>query len=92
MTETKVTNKIEAREVLIKLADGSVVKGKINLYRGETLLERASEVFTEREEPFLVVFDATFEGKTGRVLFLNKRNILWVAPLDETMSEIFRMK
>jgi hypothetical protein len=28
------------------------------------------------------VFDATAEGKSGRVLILNKRNIAWVSPED----------
>jgi len=88
MTEKDVPKQIEAREVMIKLVDGSVVKGKINLHQGEAIVDRVSEVFTKRDEPFLVVFDATFEGKSGRVLILNKRNMIWVAPLDETKKSL----
>ncbi len=82
MTEI-ITKQVEAREVMIKLVDGSLVKGKINLYQDEALLDRVSEVFTQKDDPFLVVFDATFEGRSGRVLIINKQNILWVAPVND---------
>ena len=34
-------------------------------------------------DPFIVVFDVTAEGKSGRVMILNKRNIAWVSPEEE---------
>jgi len=77
-----ITRKVEARELTVKLVDGSVVKGKINLHHDEHLIQRVSEIFTQIEEPFLVVFDATCEGKGGQVMILNKRNILWASPED----------
>jgi hypothetical protein len=42
-----------------------------------------SDIFTKLTDPFIVVFDATAEGKSGRVLILNKRNIAWVSPEDD---------
>jgi hypothetical protein len=30
-----------------------------------------------------VVFEATAEGQSGRVLILNKKNVAWVSPEDE---------
>ena len=77
-----ITRKLEARELTVKLVDGSVVKGKINLHHDEHMIQRVSEIFTQIEKPFLVVFDATYEGKGSQVMILNKRNILWAAPED----------
>jgi D-alanine-D-alanine ligase-like ATP-grasp enzyme len=75
---------IEARKVTIKLVDGSVVKGKINLHKhkDEMIIPRMSEIFTKQEDPFVVVFEATFEGGSDRVLIINKHNIILVSPDD----------
>ena len=78
-----ISRKMEAKGISLKLADGSVVKGKINLHHDEAMIQRVSELFTRLDDPFLVVFDATFEGKSGRVLIINKRNVLWAAPEDD---------
>ncbi len=78
-----ITRKLEAREISLKLADGSVVKGKINLHNDELTIQRVSELFTQVRDPFLVVFDATFEGKTGRVLVVNKHNVIWASPEND---------
>ncbi len=78
-----ITRKKEPREVIIKLIDGSSVRGKINLIRDEEItLQRVSEIFTRVQDPFVVVFDATVEGKVGRTCVVNKNNILWVSPED----------
>jgi hypothetical protein len=78
-----ISHKLESKGISLKLADGSLVKGKINLHHDEAMIQRLSEIFTRLDDPFVVVFDATFEGKTGRVLIVNKRNVLWVAPEDD---------
>jgi hypothetical protein len=78
-----ISHKLESKGISLKLADGSLVKGKINLHHDEAMIQRLSEIFTRVDDPFVVVFDATFEGKTGRVLIVNKRNVLWVAPEDD---------
>lgn len=78
-----ISRKLEAKGISLKLADGSLVKGKINLHHDEAMIQRVSELFTRLDDPFLVVFDATFEGKSGRVLIINKRNVLWAAPDDD---------
>jgi len=77
-----ITRKLTARELTVKLVDGSVVKGKINLHHDEHMIQRVSEIFTQIKDPFLVVFDATFEGESGRVLVINKQNIIWALPED----------
>ena len=67
----------------IKLVDGSLIKGKVNLHHDEHMLQRVSEIFTQIDEPFLVIYDATFEGKSDRVLIINKRNIVWASPEND---------
>jgi hypothetical protein len=71
---------LEAREITVKLVDGSLIKGMINLHNDEQMIQRVSEIFTQVKDPFLVVFDATFEGESGRVLVINKHNIIWASP------------
>ena len=83
MTVKIISRRIEARKVTIKMVDGSLVQGKVNLLHDEAVVQRVSDIFTKLTDPFIVVFDATAEGKSGRVLILNKRNIAWVSPEDD---------
>jgi len=78
-----ISRRIEARKISIKMVDGSLVQGKINLLSDEAVVQRVSDIFPKLADPFIVVFDATAEGKSGRVLILNKRNIAWVSPEDD---------
>jgi hypothetical protein len=78
---------MDARNVIIKLVDGSTINGKINLHHDEAVIQRVSDVFTKLTDQFIVVFGATAEGKTGRVLILNKNNIIWVAPDDDNPQQ-----
>jgi hypothetical protein len=77
-----ISRKLDARPVTIKLVDGSLVQGMVNLHHDEAVVQRVSDIFTKLPEPFIVVFGATAEGKSGRVLILNKSNIIWVSPED----------
>jgi hypothetical protein len=77
---------MEARRVMLKLVDGSLVTGMINLIqRGETE-HRVSDIFVGRDEPFVVIFNATMAEMTGKVLVLNKSHILWVIPDEEDLE------
>jgi len=78
-----ISRKIEARKVSIKMVDGSVIQGKVNLLHDEAVVQGVSDIFTKLTDPFIVVFEVTAEGKSGRVLILNKRNIAWVSPEDD---------
>ena len=78
-----ISRRIDGRKVTIKMVDGSLVQGQVNVYHDEETVQRVSEIFTKLADPFVVVFNATAEGKSGRVLILNKRNIAWVSPEDD---------
>ena len=77
-----IGRKMEPRKVILKLADGSMVKGKINLHHDEAVIQRVSDIFTRIADPFIVVFDATVGGEAGKVLIVNKHNVIWASPED----------
>jgi hypothetical protein len=83
MSVKVISRKINARKVSIKMVDGSMVHGKVNIYHDEEVVQRVSDIFTKVSDPFIVVFDVTAEGKSGRVMIMNKRNIAWVSPIDD---------
>jgi len=89
--------KIEARKVAIKLMDGSILKGKINLLAESPqdcglidkhdsdmgiFYQRVSDLFTVGKNPFIVVFDAVADWDDSKVFIINKKNISWVVPQD----------
>lgn len=82
-----ISRKIDARKVTIKMVDGSLVQGKINVLKSGEGDQRVSDIFTKDSDPFIVVFDATAEGRSGRVLVINKRNITWVSPDDDSVRQ-----
>ncbi len=70
--------KSEYRNIIVRTTDGSTVRGRINL----GIQERVSDLFTKSERPFVVVTDATHRDGEGKVLVMNKANIVWVEPED----------
>ena len=74
--------KTKPRGVTIRTLDGFTFSGKINL----GINERLSDMFTKEEKPFVVMYDVTFDGGkggTGKVLFINKRHIVWAEPEEQ---------
>jgi hypothetical protein len=89
---------MEKRKAAIKLEDGTLIVGKINIlseppndYEGlylkhlndrGTYFKRISDIFTKGKNPFVVIFDVAGGDQEGTVLIINKQKILWVAPQD----------
>lgn len=78
MAATKDPYKREYRDITIRTTDGSTLKGKVNI----GIKQRVSDLFTKTENPFIVLFDVEHKDITGKVLFVNKSNIVWVEPKD----------
>jgi hypothetical protein len=78
MEASKDAYKKEYRHITIRTTEGSTLMGKVNL----GIKERVSELFTKTENPFIVLFDAEHRDGSGKVLFVNKNNIVWVEPED----------
>ena len=76
---------MDARPITLKLVDGSVITGRINLIQRGEQEHRVSDIFVGRHEPFVVVFQATIGDMTNKVLVINKSHILWLIPEDDDM-------
>jgi small nuclear ribonucleoprotein (snRNP)-like protein len=77
-----ITRKREPRQVTIKLIDGSLLRGQVNLFYEEIVLNRVSDLFTRNKDPFIVVFGVKLEETASQVVIVNKDNIIWIAPED----------
>ncbi len=78
MEESQDAYKREYRKVTIRTIDGSTILGKVNI----GIKDRVSDVFTKADNPFIVLTDAEHKDIAGKVLFVNKNNIVWVEPED----------
>ena len=67
------------KTVTIKLKDGTVVTGKLNI--GD--YARVSDLFKQSPEQYLVLAEAEHRGSTGKVVIVNKSEIVWVEPEDQ---------
>ena len=77
-----ISRKREPRPVTLKLTDGTVIKGQVNLYHEEMVLNRVSDLFTRDKDPFIVVFEAKVDGIKDQVIIVNKQHIIWLCPED----------
>jgi len=69
---------VNKKMVTVKTASGSIFEGTINI----ELQERLSDMFTTLDSDFIILNDVSAENKSFPVMFINKRQIEWVQPLD----------
>ena len=79
MEDKKVRYRKVYRKITVKTTDGSTLSGKINI----GMHERASDIFTKTENPFIVLFDVELKEGSGKVFFVNKDQIVWAEPDPE---------
>lgn len=66
------------KEVTVKMVDGSIIEGKINI-AGK---QRVSEMFTAHDSPFVTVVEViSTSGVSGNII-VNKQHIVWVGLKD----------
>jgi len=70
--------KKELRRVTIKTTDGSTLTGQVNI----GIKDRVSDLFTKADTHFIVLTDAETHQGSGKVLVVNKNQIVWVEPHD----------
>ena len=75
MADTWVKN---FRSVVAKIKDGTTISGKLNI--GE--FARVSDFFRQSPDQYLVLSDAEHRGVSGKVVILNKQEVVWVEPED----------
>ncbi len=76
MEDKKARYRKVFRKLTVKTTDGSTLSGKVNI----GLHERASDLFTKSEQPFLIMVDVELRGTAGKVFFVNKNHIVWAEP------------
>jgi hypothetical protein len=83
-TKRGTNYKARYREVTIKISDGTIIQGKINL----SLNQRVSDVFTKSDSPFVIMVEAFSKEGEGKVLFINKKHIIWAEPASNMDDNI----
>jgi hypothetical protein len=76
MEEGKAVYTKEVRRIIIKTTDGETISGNVNI----GIKDRVSDLFTKTDNQFIVLFDAELKSSSGKVLFVNKDNIIWAEP------------
>jgi len=71
-----ICTKTDYRRITVKTSDGSTIQGKINVESNQ----RVSDIFTKSEAPFIVMIDVSYRDGVGKILFVNKRHIIWIEP------------
>lgn len=82
--ETQTNEKwqeIKSQRVRIKLTDGTIFRGKINLNSEAVPADRMSDFFMKGVSPFVVLFDVTAQGRNS-LFIINKSHIIWITPDD----------
>lgn len=74
----KKGKKTDYRTVTIRTIDGATIHGKVNV----SSKERVSEIFTSRDELFVILVNVTYSDHMNKTLFINKNHIVWVEPED----------
>ena len=68
----------EYRSITVRTTDGSTINGKVNISPDQ----RVSELFTQKDVPFIVMVDVALKDAVGKTRFINKDHIVWVEPED----------
>ncbi|PIE70271.1 MAG: hypothetical protein CSA22_08705 [Deltaproteobacteria bacterium] len=74
----------ESRRIVVKTTDGSTITGNVNLNSETRRIDRVSDLLTKGQSPFLVMYEAMFEGRLNPYMIVNKMQIVWV-----TSDEVF---
>ena len=68
----------EYKSITVRTSDGSTINGKVNISPDQ----RVSDLFTQRDIPFIVMVDVVLKDAVGKTRFINKNHIVWVEPDD----------
>ena len=75
----EVMDKFDSKQAIVKLVDGSTIKGWINLKNST----RLADLLNTYDDQFIVMFNCSLREDLGDVLLVNKKNILWVVPVEK---------
>jgi len=67
------------KTVTVKLKDGTIINGKLNI--GE--YARVFDYFRSSPDQYFILSDAEHDEQSGKVVIINKNEIVWAEPEDE---------
>ena len=67
------------KNVLVKVSDGSLLRGRVNI--GENY-RRLSDLFRHSNESFIVMVSEESQENPKKVFFINKNYIIWAEAQD----------
>lgn len=73
---------IDERMIKIVTTDRTQIAGVVN----KKGLKRTSDLFTEDDSPFIIVYKAITKGQENKVLAVNKTQIIWAELGDDVDS------
>ena len=78
METKKGEHRTNYKYVTVKLTDGTVLNGKVNIYpKG-----RISDVFTSKEKTFVIIVESDSVERSYQTIVVNKKEVVWVEPED----------
>ena len=82
------SKKVENRTIRIKLVDGTLINGQVNIAR-DPGHDRLSDLLANHKEPVVILYNATLY-ETGldnpvkhKTIFINKVQIMYATPDDD---------
>lgn len=81
--ETGVKQETHEKKITVKLVDGTVIRGSVNLNSDTSPMDRISDLLIKGTNPFIVVYGTTVGGKKDQVFIVNKHHILWASPAED---------
>ncbi len=63
------------KDVVVKISDGSTIKGKVNIRETH---QRLSDFFRYSPEQFIIVISEESRESSRNVFFVNKNYIIWI--------------
>jgi hypothetical protein len=78
METIKRKNIANYKDVTVKLTDGTVLNGKINIHSSG----RISDVITSKEKAFIILVESDSTERSYQTIVVNKKEVVWVEPDD----------
>ena len=71
------------RQIVVKIKDGTTITGRLNIGN----YTRVSDFFKQAPDQFFVLSDAESRGVAGKIVIVNKSEILWAEPAPPDNSD-----
>ena len=79
METIKGENIANYKDVTVKLTDGTVLNGKVNIHSNG----RISDVLTSKEKTFIILVESDTVERSYQTIVVNKKEVVWVEPDDD---------